>query len=486
MASAQLTHHERSTAAAWTVAIVVAVAAAFAATSWPTAAILAGLLVVVLALCVHAPAYAFAASLALYAFEGTFKMGLGVNGDPSPAATGAVALDCAFLCSLVALVVVHDRGQSLAHVWRGASVAERVSALLLAGWLALSLVQVPVSGDLVNGLEGLRLTQGYVPAALGGLVLAARLGSHRLPDVLLWVILPAVAYAALRGLTGPTDAEQAYAEARAPNASFDELGRNVGSFTGPVGLVSFLVPAALVGLALALLRARPRVVALALFALAMTGIVGSYVRTALAAVVVGAGLLTALLLGTTSGRARRRGAFGVVVVAVVLFGGYAAALYAGSANPATKWRAESLAHPFTDYSVTNRLDLWGHTLDLVADEPFGSGLGTVGRATVVGRQATFTDNSYLKVLREQGIPGALLFLGGLGGIVIAVTLRLIRANPLRRPVGTAALVGFAGFLALSVMGEYIEQPGKLLAWTLLGVAIWETLGRAEADGETAV
>jgi hypothetical protein len=485
MASAELTHDERSTAASWVAAIVLAATAALAATSWPTAAILAGLLVVVLALCVHAPTYAFAASLALYAFEGTFKMGLGVNGDPSPAATGAVALDCAFLCSLVALVV-HDRGQSPAHVWRGASVAERACALLLAGWLTLSLVQVPVSGDLVNGLEGLRLTQGYVPAALGGLVLAARLGPHRLPDILLWVMLPAVAYAALRGLTGPTDSEQAYAEARAPNASFDELGRNVGSFTGPVGLVSFLVPAALVGLGLALLRARHRAVAIVLFALAMTGIVGSYVRTALAAVVVGAGLLTALLLGTTSGRARRRGAFGVVVVAVVLFGGYAAALYAGSANPATKWRAESLAHPFTDYSVTERLDLWEHTLDQVADEPLGSGLGTVGRATLVGRKATFTDNSYLKVLREQGIPGALLFLGGLGGVVIALMLRLIRASPLRRPVGTAALVGFAGFLALSVMGEYIEQPGKLLAWTLLGVAIWETIGRAGADSQTAV
>jgi hypothetical protein len=36
------------------------------------------------------------------------------------------------------------------------------------------------------------------------------------------------------------------------------------------------------------------------------------------------------------------------------------------------------------------------------------------------------------------------------------------------------------FLLLCVMGEYIEQPGKGLAWTLLGIASWEAYGRADA------
>jgi hypothetical protein len=34
-----------------------------------------------------------------------------------------------------------------------------------------------------------------------------------------------------------------------------------------------------------------------------------------------------------------------------------------------------------------------------------------------------------------------------------------------------------------VMGEYIEQPGKLLAWTLLGGALWEVLGRRRSEAD---
>jgi hypothetical protein len=92
----------------------------------------------------------------------------------------------------------------------------------------------------------------------------------------------------------------------------------------------------------------------------------------------------------------------------------------------------------------------------------------------------FTDNSYLKVVREQGFLGGLLFIGGLAGLSVAVAVGLVRRDPLRRPVGTAALVAFSGFLVLMTMGEYIEQPGKVLAWMLLGVALWEAYGDGAA------
>ena len=42
-----------------------------------------------------------------------------------------------------------------------------------------------------------------------------------------------------------------------------------------------------------------------------------------------------------------------------------------------------------------------------------------------------------------------------------------------RPLGVAALVAFSSFLVLFLMADYIEQPGKALAWTLLGIAGWE-------------
>ena len=437
---------------------------------WPTAVILVALLAVVLALCVTAPAYAFALALLLYSFEGTLKMRLSIEDVPTAVPLGAAALDFAFLASLAALIGA-DRGRSLTVLWSRLTRMERVCASFVGAWLVLSVLQIPVGGDLTNGIEGVRLTQFYVAAILGGVVIAARLGPDRLASVLLAVIGLAVLYAGFRGVTGPTPNEQLFAEQRAFNASFDDLGRNTGSFTGPVGLVSFLVPAALLSLVLGFLRPKQRWTAVGLFALAMTGIVGSFVRTALVAVVAGAGLLALLLLAGK--RQWRLSAAAVVLVVVVLGGGYAAARLASEASPVAEWRAVSLADPFSDYSMTKRFEIWGRTLDRSAEEPFGTGMGTVGRATAEGRRTKSTDNSYLKILLEQGPLGAFLFVGGIGGLFVAAAIRLARIGPVDRPLGTAALTAFAGFLVLMVMAEYIEQPGKLLAWTLLGVALWE-------------
>jgi len=445
----------------------------------PTAGVLFALLTGVLILCVRAPAWAFAAALLLFTFEGTVKVGLSVDGAPSPAAVGAAALDLALFGSLVALLV-SDRGRTPSRVWANASLPERAAIAMLCGWLFLSVLQIPFSGDLVDALEGARVTQSYLVVALGGLILAARLSPERAAVVLLGVVGLAVAYGALRGLTGPAHAERAYAELRTPNASFDDLARDTGSFTAAMGLVSFLVPAGLLCLAFALLRVRWPVLTAALFVLAMVGVIASYVRTGLLAVVAGAALLTLLLL-TRPGAARRRGAIALATAGVILVGGYAGTVLAGEAHPATEWRAKTLAHPLSDNSVTTRFDHWGHVLDQVAEEPFGSGLGTVGRATADGHRAVSTDNSYLKVLREQGIAGAVLFMLGLVVLLTSIAVRLVRANPIRRPLGSASLVAVAGFLVLMVMAEYIEQPGKVLVWTLLGVAAWDAIGRDQRD-----
>jgi O-antigen ligase len=191
----------------------------------------------------------------------------------------------------------------------------------------------------------------------------------------------------------------------------------------------------------------------------------------------GAAVLAAMLV---AGRDVSRGlklVTGAVVV-LVLAGGYAATLLAGDVDPVAKYRAEALADPFDDYSVEMRLELWDRTLDRVVEEPFGTGVGTVGRATLEGdRQAVHTDNSYLKILREQGFLGAFLFLLTVLGAVVLCWRRLARAGPLDRRLGVSALAAVAAFLALCVMGEYIEQPGKELAWALLGVATWEAYGR---------
>jgi hypothetical protein len=46
-----------------------------------------------------------------------------------------------------------------------------------------------------------------------------------------------------------------------------------------------------------------------------------------------------------------------------------------------------------------------------------------------------------------------------------------------RPIGAAALAGSLTFFLLALDSETIEQPGKVVAWTLLGIALWEAYGR---------
>jgi hypothetical protein len=100
----------------------------------------------------------------------------------------------------------------------------------------------------------------------------------------------------------------------------------------------------------------------------------------------------------------------------------------------------------------------------------------VGRATESGRRAVTTDNSYLKVLREQGILVGGLFVVGLLAAVVALAPAVVRAPRDVRALGLAALSACVAFLVLAGAGEYVEQPGKVVFWTLLGLAAWVAWG----------
>jgi O-antigen ligase len=446
------------------------------ATVSPTAALLLAALMAVAALAVTAPAYGFAGALLMFGFEGTIKMRLTVEGAPEPLALGAAAIDLALVVSVLGLLA-QDRGQSLRRLWERFGRAERAVAAAFAGWLVLSVLQIPLGGDLIDGLEGARLVHFYLLAIPGGVMLAAQLPPRRVEQALLAIALVIAAYAALRGIAGPTEHEREFAESRSTGTYLGEHPRDTGSFTSPVAMVSFLVPAAIFALVLACLVATRRVLGALVFALAMVGVIASYVRTALIATVAGVALLAAMLF-VGRGGSRPVKLVTASMVVLVLAAGYGATLLAGDVDPVAKHRAETLANPFTEYSVRARLDIWDRALDRAVDEPLGTGLGTVGRATIEhGRTAVYTDNSYLKILQEQGFLGALLFLFAVLGAVALCWRRLARAGPASRPLGVAALVAFTTFLLLCVMAEYIEQPGKELVWALLGVATWEAYGR---------
>jgi hypothetical protein len=427
-------------------------------------------------LAIREPVLAFLLVLLLFGAEGTLKLALSREGtwaDTDPLALGAVLLDLALVFAVAGLVL-RDRGDTPRTAWRNAGRPARVAIAAFAAWLLASVLQTAQGGDLVVGGAGFRLTQAYVVGAIAGLILLQRIawGRERLIQLtLLCIGLPA-AYTAVRALTGPNPLERQFALERPGVSAYGDVFRAVGSFSGAVGMASYLVPTAVFSLLLALLVPRVRVLGLLVFGCASVGIVASYARVGLVALVVGLCFGGALALAIGASTRTRKALLAVcLVVAVGIVS--ASVVVASQSSSVLSTRMEAFLDPGSDESLQIRLRTWERTIDDVRAAPFGSGVGTVGRASGLGADPTVTtDNSFLKILREQGFVVAPLFLLGLLALVATVSLGLRRTPSADRGVGIAALAGFVSFLALAVAGEYVEQPGKLLAWTLLGVAAW--------------
>jgi O-antigen ligase len=454
-------------------AVILLVGLAFLASLWPTTTLLGVLVLAVLVLGWHRPGLGLAAAVLLFGFEGSVKILLGLEVTPIPGgnrAVGAAALDLA-LFGAVAAVLVKDRFRAPRAVWASASRSERVAIGLLLAWLALSVLQVAQGGDLNRGIHGFRLFQAYTLVAVATLTVFARPWLRTAAArAALAIGLVVSLYAAVRVLFGPTHAEHAFAISVPTVTSYGEAVRAIGSFSSAIGLSSFLTPLAVFALVLGLLRPRLRLLAWTVAALALVGLVGSYSRASLFGVVFGlvCGLLVVFVTGDMPGR-RKLVAAGLVLA--LLAGTYGAVLIASKASPQLEARAKGMLNPFADESVQLRFDTWKRTLDEVGRHPFGEGVGAVGAASARSRATVkTTDNSFLKVLVEQGVIGFALFIGGAlaGVILLARRLRGAAAEP--RAIGLAALAGFVTFLGVSATGETVEQPGKVVAWGLLGMA----------------
>ncbi len=476
------------------VALAVLACAALLAV-WPTLTLLAVSLVLIAVLAWLAPPFALVAAVLLYGLEGVIKVGLtpelqGVG--VTPEAVGAAFLDFACLVAVVGLVR-QDRGRTPLAIWHNAGPPTRIAFALLAGWLAISLVQIPLSGDLGTALTGFRLTQGYVLFAAAGTMLLAGSRPQHVVAALVGVLLVIAAYAAFRGVAGPSDGERlaAFGRSTTPLVPSENsvIFRNVGSFSSAIGLVSFLVPAGVFLFALGLYLVRVRLAAWIGVALIVFALVATYVRTSLLTMALGV-ICTAALFMLTSGLAKRAkialaAASVPLLIVLVLLGALVPTILSGG-SPEVKLRSSGILNPLSDPSVELRRERWRDSLDVVRRNPLGTGLGTVGRATVDEQgAATFVDNSYLKVLQEQGPLGGIIFMGALFATLIAASAGVVRRELPRRAVGVAALAGSISFLLVGLSSEAIEQPGKVLGWLLLGVALWAAgmpQGRSAAEG----
>jgi O-antigen ligase len=256
--------------------------------------------------------------------------------------------------------------------------------------------------------------------------------------------------------------------------------RNVGSISSPFGLASYLVPAAAFSAILALLMPRYRALGAIVFGAATAGIIGAQVRAGLVALLIGVVVGTIFALSLSDLRLRTK-LTGVAAIVVLLLIGAGATAVASSVSPQLRSRAKGILNPLGDSNMKARIKVWRRTINEIRQHPLGTGVGTVGRASELSNGAiATTDNSYIKIAREQGLVGAPLFLAALVLATLAVLGGLYRAPPAARPLGIAALTGFFSFFIVAIAGEYIEQPGKVLAWTFLGLAAYQAWGTREA------
>ena len=468
------------------IALVVLASAALIAVG-PTLTLVVLGLVLVTVLALFAPPFALVGAVLLYGFEGTIKVGLDRELPGlfvTPETLGAGLIDVAFLVAVLGLLR-QDRGRTMLAIWTNTGRWTRVALTLLAAWLAISLLQIPVSGDLNSALAGFRLTQAYALAVLAGAMLMARCRPEHVVIALVGVLLIIAAYAAFRAVAGPSADERvaAFSRSTTPLVPSENrvIFRNTGSFSGAIGLTSYLVPAGVFLLSLGLFFARVRFAAWTGVALALVALVGTYVRTSLLAIAAGAVCAMALLT-LTSGLARRTkivlGLAGAPFLLFLLVLGALATNAVSGGSLEVEQRSTGVLRPFSDPSLELRLQRWGDSLDVVKSHPLGTGIGTVGSATLdeEGTVKTFSDNSYVKILQEQGPLGAIPFVLGVFGTLVACVAGVLRGGVALRGLGVAAVTASVSFFLLAWSSEAIEQPGKILAWLFLGLALWTAFG----------
>jgi hypothetical protein len=449
-------------------------AGALTVTVWPEFTLVLLAVAAVGVLAARAPVWAFAVAVPLFGLEGLVKARLAYTGSPlpvEPVALGAALLDLALGFAILGLLV-EDRGRSLRGVWGRLGTAGRAGVVLLGVWLGISVLQIPQSGDLRAGLDGFRLSQLYLGAGLGGAVLAAgRLDRDKVIRALLVGFGVISGYAALRVAIGPSDLERTFALGRPGVTVYGSVFRAVGSFSGAVGLASFVVPAGVFAFGIALLAPRHRRLAVLVFGLSSVATIATYSRAAALALAAGVVVVAVLGIRGAFSTARHR-RLALLAAAAVVVAGAAGTALAARASSVTQERATGFLNPLDDESMRLRLETWRASVREVGEHPLGTGLGTVGRASSLSGEPTVTaDNSFLKIAREQGLPVALFFGLGLVALCSSVVLALRRVGGSRRALATAALGGFVGFLVMCVFGEFVEQPGKVVAWALLGLAV---------------
>jgi hypothetical protein len=260
------------------------------------------------------------------------------------------------------------------------------------------------------------------------------------------------------------------------------LGSDIG-FGGAVGVIA--LPGALVLLATAAPRRRWIFMLLSLAALLSIGV--SLSRTAVLGSVVT--LISFALLSLSTGRRFTRPLAGLVVVLLLsiplasvltstvgtaIFSRYSSIAGSQAASSSTGYKSASLAQIPV----------------VVANDPFGFGLGTAGAASSFGGRTTVTleghgfssETEFNFIMNEMGLPGLLLWISFSVYLGVLVVRRLSRVSDIESRLALAAV--FSVLAGLTVMGfagaVTAGSAGGPYFWLAAGIAAYWLAGRGAA------
>ncbi len=138
-------------------------------------------------------------------------------------------------------------------------------------------------------------------------------------------------------------------------------------------------------------------------------------------------------------------------------------------------RMETLTSVSEDHSYNERLGLWQNMLPMVAANPVGQGIGSVGQGTKLGNGGELgeygnMDNGFIALLLTFGVIGALFFFGALGAIAKQIVSRVISKDNLQS-YARLSLAAWTGAVVSLVSDNGFPGLKGYLIWMLIGLGL---------------
>jgi hypothetical protein len=228
----------------------------------------------------------------------------------------------------------------------------------------------------------------------------------------------------------------------------------------------------------------------ALAAVAATGgivvIFATEVRTGLAAVAVGLGVVLVVYQASHGFQGLHLGVTTLVVVVALIAGiGAYSAVVGGNAERGQRFA--NILTPDQDPAYQARLIKWRSAVSDLTHHPFGFGIGTAGR--VQRRSGRFitdasvnVDSGYLKIAWEQGYAVLALYAIGLVALLAGLLRRAILTRDRERAGmagGAAGAVAALGILLFT--GTFDEGLTALATWMIAALGIAQFVRPNRAD-----